>query len=145
MFHNEALQQLDVVVAAAVEGPPLATPPASPAAGNCYIVASGATGAWAGHAQQLAAYSAGGWRFVAPLDGMSAYDRGSGATAVFDNGAWVIGTLTGSQLMLDGLKVVGARAAAIAAPAAGTIVDVEARAAIGQMLTMLRQHGLIAN
>ena len=98
LFHNEALQVLDVLVAAAVEGPPLATPPASPAIGNCYIVAGSPTGAWAGHAQQLAAYTSGGWRFVAPRDGMSVYVVSSGGTAVYHGGAWVVGTLNGSQL-----------------------------------------------
>ena len=37
-FHNEALQTLDTLVAAAVEEPPRASPPASPALGVCYII-----------------------------------------------------------------------------------------------------------
>ena len=73
---------LDALVAGAVEGLPLAAPPASPAIGNCYIVAGSPTGAWAGHAQQLAAYSSGGWRFIVPRDGLSLYVVSSGKTAV---------------------------------------------------------------
>ncbi len=134
---------LDVLVAAAVEGPPLATPPASPAIGNCYLVAGSPTGAWAGHAQQLAAYASGGWRFIAPRDGMNAYDRSSGTTAVYHGGAWEIGTLSGSQVTVGGLKVVGARGVAIAAPTGGTTADTQARATIGLILDALRQHGLI--
>ncbi len=34
LFHNEALQALDLVVAAAVEEPPRAAPPAAPAPGT---------------------------------------------------------------------------------------------------------------
>ena len=143
MFHNEALQVLDVLVAGAVEGVPLAAPPASPAIGNCYIIAGSPSGAWAGHAQQLAAYTSGGWRFVAPRPGMSAYVVSSGTTAMYHGGAWEVGTLYGSQLIVDGLKVVGSRGSAIAAPTGGTTIDAEARTAISLVLSALRQHGLI--
>jgi hypothetical protein len=56
----------------------------------------------------------------------------------------VIGDLSGSQVTVSGVKVVGARAAAIAAPAAGATVDAEARATLGLILAALRGHGLIA-
>jgi len=74
---------------------------------------------------------------------MSAYVLTSGSTAVYHGGSWVTGTLNGSQLMVDGLKVVGSRGVAITAPAGGSTVDLEARTAIGQLLATLRQHGLI--
>jgi hypothetical protein len=143
LFHNEALQSLDVLVAAAVEGAPLATPPASPNLGDCYIVAANPTAAWAGKAQQLAAFTSGGWRFVVPRDGLSVYVKSSGATAAYRGGGWVFGDLSGSQVSVAGVKVIGAREAAIAAPAAGATVDAEARTAIGQVLAALRTHGLI--
>jgi hypothetical protein len=143
LFHNEALQSLDVLVAAAVEGAPLATPPASPNLGDCYIVAANPTAAWAGKAQQLAAFTSGGWRFVVPRDGLSVYVKSSGATAAYRAGAWVFGDLSGSQVSVASVKVIGARGAAIAAPAAGATVDAEARTAIGQVLAALRTHGLI--
>ena len=138
-----ALQVLDVLVAGAVEGLPFASPPATPAIGDCYIVAGSPSGAWAGHAQQLAAYTSGGWRFVAPRDGMSVYVASSGNTAVYHGGSWEVGTLNGSQLVVGGQKVVGSREAAIVAPTGGTTIDAEARTAIGQILTAMRQHGLI--
>jgi len=134
---------LDVLVVPTVEGPPLATPPSAPALGNCYIVGSSPSGAWAGHAQQLAAYTSGGWRFVAPRHGMSVYVVSSGSTAVYHGGSWEVGTLNGSQLVVDDQKVVGSREAAIVAPTGGTTIDAEARTAIGQILDALRQHGLI--
>ncbi|MGI8931724.1 MAG: DUF2793 domain-containing protein [Sphingomicrobium sp.] len=143
LFHNEALQMLDVLVAAAVEGPPLASPPTTPVIGSCYLVAASPTGEWTGHAQQLAAYTSGGWRFIVARDGMGALVRSSGTTAVYRNGSWEIGTLSGSQVTIDGDKVVGARGSAIAAPTGGTVVDGEARATIGQLLIALRDHGLI--
>lgn len=132
-----------MVVAAAVEGLPLASPPASPAIGSCYIVASSPSGAWSGHAQQLAAYTSGGWRFTAARDGLNAYVRSSGSTAVYHDGAWEIGTLKGSQVTVGGQKVLGSRSAQITAPTGGATVDAEARAAIGQILTAMRTHGLI--
>ncbi len=143
MFHNEALQLLDVLVAAAVEGPPIADPPASPPVGNCYIVAGSPTGAWAGHAGQLAAFTSGGWRFITPCDGMTAQVRSGGGDAFYRGGSWELGTLRGSELAVDGLKVVGPQGAAIAAPSGGTTTDLEARTAIGEILAAMREHGLI--
>ena len=138
-----ALQILDVVVSAAVEQGPLATPPGSPALGACYIVAASPTGAWAGRAHNLAAFTSGGWRFVAPVDGMTAYVRSSSVSAAFRNGAWELGAVRGSTLVLAGQQVVGERGAAIAGPVGGTTVDAEARAAILQILDAMRQHGLV--
>ena len=143
MFHNEALQVLDAVVSAAVEGLPSTTPPASPAIGSCYIVGTSPTGAWSGQAHKLAAFTGGGWRFVAPVEGLGAVVRSNGSAAVYRNVAWEIGKLRGSEVAVDGLKVVGAREAAIAAPAGGSTVDAEARTAIGAILAAMRGHGLI--
>lgn len=134
---------LDVVVAASIEGLALATPPVSPAVGSCYLVGASPTGAWAGQANKLAAFTSGGWRFVAPFDGLAALVRSSGTTAVYRNGAWDIGKLRGSEVAIDGIKVVGAQQAAILAPAGGTTVDAQARSAIGSILVALRAHGLI--
>jgi hypothetical protein len=144
VFHNEALQVLDAVVAPAVEGPPQDVPLTSPAVGDCYIIGDTPSGAWAGNPQALAAYSAGGWRFVPPVEGLSTYVRSDGVFALFRSGAWELGEVRGSSLILDGDQVVGSRAAAIASASGGTIVDVQARAVIDQILTALRQHGLIA-
>jgi hypothetical protein len=143
LFHNEALQVLDVVVAGAIAEPPLATPPPAPVIGQCYIVGPGATGAWAGHAHKLAAFTSGGWRFVAPRAGMSVYVESVSTTACYRGGAWELGTVRGSQVIIGGQKVVGSREPAIGAPVAGATIDAEARAAIGQILAALRQHGLI--
>jgi hypothetical protein len=143
LLHNEALQVLDVLVAGAVESLPLASPPSSPVIGTCYIVAASPSGAWSGHAQQLAAYTSGGWRFIEPRAGMSVHVVSSEETAVYHDGAWEVGTLNGSQLVIDGLKVVGSRGSAITAPAGGATVDAEARTALGLVLAAMREHGLI--
>ena len=143
--HNESLQTLDVLVSGAVEGPPLTAPPATPALGGAYIVAEGATGMWTGRDNCIAAWTSGGWRFIAPVEGMSLCDRTTGGLAAFMGGAWEIGMLRGSSLRIDGLQVVGPQAAAIASPAGGSVIDAEARSALGAILATLREHGLIAS
>jgi hypothetical protein len=93
----------------------------------------------------VAAWTAGGWRFIAPVEGMMLYERTSGTWAVFRSGAWELGNLRGAALLIDGQQVVGPRAASIASPSGGTVVDVEGRAAVDAILDTLRQHGLIGS
>ena len=143
LFHNEAAGARCGGFGSSRRGA-LATPPPSPVVGSSYIfVGSNPTGRWSAHAGKLAFTISGGWRFVALFDGLSALVRSSGTIAVYRNGAWEIGELRGSEVIIDGLKVVGTRAAAITAPAGGSAADREARAAIGAILTALRAHGLI--
>ena len=142
--HNEALQVLDVAVAASVEEPARASPPASPVEGNCYIISDTPSGAWAGHARQIACYSMGGWRYSLPVEGQLVFVRSSQVFAVYRQNVWDVGTLPGSKLVLNGQQVVGPRLAAIPSPSGGTVVDVQSRDALGLVLAALRQHGLIA-
>jgi hypothetical protein len=141
--HNESLQTLDVLVAGAVEQPPLATPPTSPGLGACYIVDAAATDAWTGQSQCVASWTTGGWRFLSPVEGMLFYERTSGTWAAFRKGAWELGMVRGVALLIDGQQVVGPRGAAIPSAAGGTVIDSEARATIDAILGALRQHGLI--
>lgn len=115
-----------MLVAPTVEEPPLAAPPLSPELGSCYIVAASPSEAWAGNAQCLAAFTSGGWRFVAPIDGLVVYVRSTETRAIYREGAWELSE------------------GSIASPSGGTTVDAEARAIINQILSALRQHGLIA-
>ena len=144
LFHNKSLQVLDLIVAAAVEEPPRAAPPSAPAVGSCYIVAPSPSGAWIGHANCLAGMTTGGWQFVTPVEGLAALIRSSGVTAVFQMGAWELGTLRGNRVEIGGQQVVGSRDVAIAAPTAGSVIDTEARTAVSAVLSALRLHGLIA-
>ena len=126
---NECWQVLDAVVAGAVEEPARADPPTAPAVGSSYIVASGATGAWAGHDDAIAAFTAGGWRIIAPTDGLCVMVKSTGATVRYANGGW-------STLL-------AAPQPAISDVVGGTTVDAESRAAISAILGALRAHGLI--
>jgi hypothetical protein len=46
---------------------------------------------------------------------------------------------------IGGQKVVGPRQAAVGDPAGGSVIDVQARQAVAQMLAALRAHGLIGS
>lgn len=142
-MHNEALQQIDIALAAAVEETPRDDAPASPALGACYIVGPSAVAEWAGKSQSIASFTSGGWRFLAPVEGMTAYIKSTAIFATYRSGEWEFGTLRGSTLMLGGQQVVGSRGGAITLASGGATVDSEGRAAIEAILSALRDHGLI--
>ena len=141
---NESFQIFDVVAAGAVEEAPRDDPPASPVLGNCYIIGSAPSGDWSGKAQFVAAFTSGGWRLLPPTEGMAFTVKPSGYSANYRAGAWEIGTIRGSSLMVDGQQVVGSQGISIADPAGGSTIDAEARAAVAEMLAAMREHGLIA-
>jgi hypothetical protein len=143
MTHNEALAALDLLVQATVAGRADA-PPADPEPGECWIVGDAPGGGWAGHAGALAGWSAAGWRFAAPREGMRAWDIDGAVPWTWRGGAWRRGEVRAVRLMVDGVKVVGAQAGAILDPAGGGTVDTQARAALSATLAALRAHGLIA-
>ncbi|MGF1549183.1 MAG: DUF2793 domain-containing protein [Sphingomonadaceae bacterium] len=144
IFHNEALALLDAVVHPAAEDAGPTTPPAAPAAGQCWIVGAGAGGDWAGKDDRLACWSAGGWRFADPVEGMAVWLKPAGHFIHWRGGAWSDGTLVATRLEIGGEQVVGSRLAAISAPAGGSVVDVEARAALGAVIDAMMSHGLIS-
>lgn len=108
-------------------------------------MATGATGEFAGHDQALAGWTEGGWRFIAPTEGVRLIERGTGLELAYRDGAWSSGSTRASEVIVSGLKVVGARQPAIADAAGGTVVDAQARAVIANILASLRGHGLIAS
>jgi len=144
VVHNEALALLDAIVAGAVYGVAINDPPTAPVPGACYIVGPQPTGGWLGKADYVAAFSPAGWRFVAPVIGMSLIVQSTGLAAAYGATGWEVGKVRASQLIVGGTQVVGSQQAAIASPAGGATVDSEARAAVGQILLALRTHGLIA-
>ena len=145
MFHNEALALLDIAVQAVVEAVQDNDPPIAPAAGQCWIVGPAPTGEWAANPLALAGYTIGGWRFVAPFEGLNVWSRADGCRATYDGGNWRIGSIAGRSLVIDGVRVVGEQGAAIADPSGGSTSDDVARATIVTILATLRSHGLIAS
>lgn len=145
LFHNEALILIDVLLHGRAESADEAAPPDAPEAGQCWIVAAGAIGGWAGRAGTVACWTEGGWRFVMPRAGLSLWVEDRGHAMRHDGSGWHDEALREDGLHVSGTRVVGAQQGAVADPVGGATVDGEARAAIAALLAALRSHGLIAS
>lgn len=143
LTHNEALTLIDVAVQPIVQAIGLTVPPTAPLPGQCWIVGSAPTGAWTGQSGALAGWTAGGWRFVAPKEGMSAWSSADQCLARYRTGHWEIGIARANRLIIAGAQSVGPPQPAIAVPSGGSVVDVIARQTISEIITVLQQHGLI--
>lgn len=113
---------MDVLVHTSVEGQS-DTPPASPSDGDAWLIGASAQGVWAGFADHLALYQSNSWNFVEPKPGMRIFDKDLGQFWLFDT-HW-------------------ATASAPDQPAGGVNADAEARAAIGELLQVLRTAGIL--
>jgi hypothetical protein len=142
VFHNEALAALDGLIHPAVSGA-AASPPANQEEGACWIVAAPASGEWANQAGRLALRTAGGWRFLAPVMGMSVWDAGAGHARHWSGTGWSDGRVPVAGIMVGGEQVVGPRLGPVPSPSGGTTIDVEARAAVAAIIVALKTHGLI--
>lgn len=143
LYHNEALALIDIALHATVTAIGLDMPPASPTPGMSWIVGAAPTGAWAGAAHQLAGWTAGGWRFVVPTDGMTVWSLADSLEARFVGGSWIVGEARATRLKIGGVQVVGAQQAGIAPPSGGVTIDAEARTVLALILGALSAHGLI--
>jgi hypothetical protein len=85
---NEALRLLDGLVQLAVLDRHLTAPPASPADGDRYIVASGATGAWAGWDLNVAYWVDGAWTRLVPRSGWQGWVVDEASFLAWDGSAW---------------------------------------------------------
>jgi len=121
-FVNESLARIDALLHCAIEGV-ASNPPASPAEGDCWLIDSGADGAWAGRDGQIAAFAGGNWLYVLPRDGMRLLDRTSGRDFRYVGG-WI------APVRPD-------------TPSGGGVVDGEARAAIAALTQCLVDAGIV--
>lgn len=119
---NAAHALIDALLHPAIEGSASA-PPAEPVEGMTWLVAPGATGAFADHEGNLACLQAGTWIFVQPRDGLRVYDRATGQHILYANG-W-------------------RRPGATAAPQGGTTIDAEARSAIAALTLALQEAAIL--
>ena len=99
-------------------------PPASPSAGQAWLVGDAPTGAFAGHAAAIAGWTGSGWRFVEAGDGLCVFDKSAGCVRRFAE-TW--------QSFIAPLP-----------PTGGTTIDVEARAAIVNIMERLVEAGVFA-
>jgi hypothetical protein len=86
--HNEALQLLDALVQLVLQSRTLTTPPASPVAGQSYVVPAGATGVWAPHIGTVAVFMNAGWVYIAPNEGWRAYVIDEATVLTRDAAGW---------------------------------------------------------
>ena len=91
---NEALARLDALLPLVIAGRQATEPPDVAAEGEVHAVPDGATGDWVGQAGRLALRLNGGWDFVTPARGWTAYLAQEGQVAVHDGSDWQAGALT---------------------------------------------------
>ncbi|MBP0484487.1 DUF2793 domain-containing protein [Sagittula salina] len=89
--HNAALAMLDVAVQLAVISRSEVSPPPTAVDGDRYLLPAGASGDWAGHADEIAVKDQGAWTFHAPVAGWRATVLDEDAVARFDGSAWQSG------------------------------------------------------
>ncbi|MCP1468709.1 hypothetical protein J3E64_000376 [Sphingobium sp. OAS761] len=143
LFHNEALATIDALLHGRAESADLPEPPAAPEPGQCWIVAEGGMGDWAGRDGDVACWTDGGWRFTVPAAGLT-LDIGDRDHGLFHDGVeWRASAVRDDGFYLDDQRIVGERQDAIAGPEGGAVIDEEARSSINMVLAVLRVHGLI--
>ena len=101
--HNDALLRLDAIVQLSVKDRDFAAPPAEPADGVRYVVASGGSGGWAGWDDAVAWYVDGAWVQLSPRAGWTVYVEDEEMFLVHDGSDWVEQV----QSTSDGYVVIG--------------------------------------
>lgn len=101
------------------------SPPDHAAQGQCYRVTPTAEAEWSGQEGKLAIRVADAWLFVAPLAGMMVFDRSAKQHLIFRS-AW--------ESAPDPAPLQG-----------GSVVDLEARALLGEVVGALRTLGIFAD
>lgn len=86
--HNEAVRGLDALTQLTIVDKDLTAPPASPTDGERYIVASPATGNWAGRETNIAAFQDGAWAYYPPKQGWTGWVADEDSQYVFDGTSW---------------------------------------------------------
>jgi hypothetical protein len=129
--HNEALRLLDVLVQMVVEDRDLSAPPVAPDLGACYIIASGATGDWAGHDAEIAVREDGYWRFIEPKSGWLAIVRDELVPVLFDGTDWQDAIPALSEADFQNLASVGI----------GTTADAVNRLSVASPASLLSHAG----
>ena len=124
--HNEALRVLDVLVQLTVQSADGTAPPVASTDGDRHIVASGATGDWAGQDHNIALLENGTWQFFTPMEGWHAEVLATVETVRFNGSAWA--EVTPDTNNLDHVGV-------------NTIADTTNRLAVSSEATLLTHSG----
>lgn len=82
----------------------LATPPGAPTTGDRYIVATGATGAWAGQDGNIAEWDGATWQFTTVDEGFAIYIEDEDKQYVYNGTSWVTTGSTQNHNNLSGIQ-----------------------------------------
>lgn len=85
--HNNALRQLEGRLVRVLDKD-LTVAPSTPAAGDSYIVATGASGTWSGKDKKIAHYWGGAWKYYTPIHGNSLLVVDEDRRYFFDGTNW---------------------------------------------------------
>jgi hypothetical protein len=85
---NSDLTILDALAQISVLSRAVTSPPGSPAEGDRYIIPTGASGAWTGLTNKVAAYQNGTWNYYTPGVGWIAYVQDERALATYADSVW---------------------------------------------------------
>lgn len=94
---NQVFNYVDALVNLTVFNRTQTSAPGSPSAGDRYIVASPATGDFAGQENNIAVYIGTQWVFFTPSEGWRASDQGADERIEYDGSSWA--AVTGSSLV----------------------------------------------
>ena len=86
---NDAISRLDGLVQLSVKDRNLTAPPASPAEGEQYIVATGGANAWSGWDSDVVLFTGGAWVRHSPQEGWRVWVEDESVLLVRSGGAWV--------------------------------------------------------
>jgi hypothetical protein len=148
--HNSGLDLIDALLQAACVSVNVNTPPGSPVAGDCYVVGTSPTGAWAGQAKAVAFYTT-GWNFIAPWEGLTVWANDTNALNTYDGASWGLTynlsqfnnlTMLGINTTADATNKLSVSSSAILFNNAGTDIQVKLnKNAIGNKASFLFQTG----
>ena len=101
---NESLRALDALVHMGVLSRGQASPPASPQEGQRYLVPAGASGGFAGHAGQIAAWQDSTWFFYNPRLGWMSWVADEAVLLAHDGTNWVLAAGLYQNLAMVGIN-----------------------------------------
>lgn len=147
--HNEAIRALDALVQLAVLDRDLSAPPGSPSEGQRWLVAAGASGAWAGQSGAIAAFQDGSWEFFPPKPGWTVWVVDEALLAVWNGTSWIEAGVYVNPTPFVGINTTAALPNRLAVKSAATLFDHDGaghqlklnKAAAGQTGSILFQDG----
>lgn len=88
--HNTGVRRLRILAQLTVLDRDLTTPPTSPTAGDAYIVATSATGDWAGNDGAVAYWTGPAWEILTPGEGWMSWVADEDVPVVYTGTAWEV-------------------------------------------------------